>query len=154
MNCLSKGGNHTAKEFEGIVIEVRGNLALVRPISNEIICSCGCHDEDVKPVIIEAKNEINAAVGDQVILEAPEDGAVMAAFIVFILPFILIFLGIFAGNKMSEWLGINTTAAAVSGGILFLLGSVIIIRKYDKSASKNDKLAPVIKSKVMENYIC
>ncbi|MFZ3131828.1 MAG: SoxR reducing system RseC family protein [Desulfosporosinus sp.] len=132
-------------ENEGIVLEVRGDFALVRPTAHTG-CDSGycCQGEGVQKIHLEMKNEINAVVGDRVIFEAREGDMLIAAFIVFILPFILIFLGVVLGYNMSELLRINATVTSIVGGILFFVISIIVIKMFDKSASENTSLKPVI----------
>jgi sigma-E factor negative regulatory protein RseC len=132
-------------EMEGIVLELRGELALVRPTGHT---SCNssycCQGEGVKKIDLEARNMINAVVGDKVIFEAKEAGLLLAAFITFILPFILVFIGGVLGNYISGLMKINITATVISGGIIFLIISILIIKFHDKSVSKNINLKPVI----------
>lgn len=134
--------------MEGIVLELRGELALVRPTGHT---SCNssycCQGKAVKKIDLEARNEINAVVGDKVIFEAKEAGLLLAAFITFILPFVLVFSGGVLGNYMSGLIGINVTVAIMSGGIIFLIISIIIIKFYDNYVSKNINMKPVITRK-------
>jgi positive regulator of sigma E activity len=103
---------------EGIVIEIRNEFALVKPVSGAGTVSCSCHDEEIRVPLIEARNDIKAAVGDIVVFEASDEGALRGAFVIFILPFILVFLGSAAGYIMSAKLGVNPTIAATAGAIL------------------------------------
>ncbi|MEN6462564.1 MAG: SoxR reducing system RseC family protein [Syntrophomonas sp.] len=137
------------KKFsEGIVIEKRGDFALIRPLTCAITCSC--HDDEVGAAIVDAKNNINAAVGDKVIYEVPEEGMLLAAFIAFILPIILVITGAAIGHNMAQTYSISSTAAAAVGGILFFIIAVVIIKLHDKSASK---VTPFIVEVAAKNYI-
>ncbi len=141
------------KATEGIVIEIRGELALIKPLA-DVLCSCSCHDEEMGINIIEAKNQVNAAVGDKVVFQVPEQGMLTAAFIVFMLPLILVTIGAIAGYNTAGLLGINSSLAAVAGASLFFLISIIIIRIHDRSASKNPDLIPVITGITSKDYLC
>ncbi|MEN6350713.1 MAG: SoxR reducing system RseC family protein [Syntrophomonas sp.] len=136
------------KVSEGIVIETKGKSALVRPLTCSI--SCGCHDDELGLPIIDANNEMNAAVGDKVVYEVPEEGMVLAAFIAFILPIILVFIGAAIGYNMAPVLSISPTIAAVIGGCLSFIIALVIIKIHDKSASK---VIPVIVRISSRNYI-
>lgn len=140
-----------SKASEGIVIKKNGDFALVRPLVCSI--SCSCHDDEVGAAIVDAKNEVNAAVGDKVIYEVPEEGMLMAAFIIFILPIILVILGAATGYNMAESLSINPTFATIAGACLSFLTSIVIIKLHDKSASNNVKLLPIITGISSENYL-
>lgn len=135
-------------EIEGIVLQLRGELALVRP-TGHTGCNSGfcCQGEGVNKVDLEARNEINAVVGDKVIFEAQERGLLLAAFITFILPFVLVFLGGILGYKISGLLSMNVTAAVVAGGAILFVISILIIKFYDKYVSNNLSLKPVITKK-------
>ncbi|MHB8125408.1 MAG: SoxR reducing system RseC family protein [Desulfitobacteriaceae bacterium] len=124
-------------ETEGIVLELRGELAFVR-----FDCSYCFQGEELQRVNVEMKNEINAVVGDKVIFETREGDMLIAAFIIFILPFILVYFGAVAGYKISEILRINATVTAIVGGILLFVISMIIIK-----TSKYTNLKPVITKK-------
>jgi hypothetical protein len=116
-------------EAEGIVIELSGESALVRPVPQEnAVRSFSLGKE-----LVEMKNEINAVVGDKVIFEENEGGMLIASFIFYILPLLLTFFGAVFGYNMSEILRIKATAAAVAGGIFLLIISLIIIKLFDKS---------------------
>ena len=125
-------------ETEGIVLEINGEFAWVRCNTSFIFLG-----EGTNKVEIEVKNEINAVVADKVFLEISEGNMLKAAFIVFTLPFILVFSGIYTGYKMSEILRINSTVAAVVGGILLFAISIIII-----GVSKKTRKEPVITRKI------
>lgn len=136
------------KMTEGIVIEKRGEFALVRPLTCSI--SCSCHDDETGAAIINAKNQVNAAVGDKVIFEDPEEGMLLAAFIAFILPIILVISGAAIGHNAAQILSVSPTIAAALGGCLFLIIALMIIKIHDKSAAK---LMPVIVKVASKNYI-
>lgn len=137
------------KQTKGIVTKTYGEFALVRPTAHTgCDSSYCCQGDGVKKVILEMMNEINASVGDEVIFEAKEGGMIKAAFILFVLPFVMVFIGAAGGYKASEVLLINTTVGAIAGSILLFASSIVIIKLYDKSASKNPKLLPVIIKKI------
>jgi sigma-E factor negative regulatory protein RseC len=130
------------QETEGLVVEIRGEFALVIPNAK---IDCGCeHGEGVRRIIIEMKNEINAVAGDRVIFEDRRSSMVTAAFMMFILPIILVISGVVAGHYLSVSLGINATTAAAMGGILLFIISIMIILIYENSLSKNTSSEPVI----------
>lgn len=132
-------------ETIGVVLETRGTLALVKPMSH-LNCDSGhcCQGEGVQKVVLEMNNETNAEVGDKVIFEAKEVGMMTVAFMLFVMPLILAFLGAVAGYNLSGILAINPEAAAISGGILFFVMAMIFVKIFDKFISKNTSLRPVI----------
>lgn len=139
------------KVSEGIVIEKRGEYALVRPL----ICGsvgCGCHDE-AEAAMVNAKNDLNAAVGDKVIFEAPEAGMLLTAFIAFILPIILVVAGAAIGYNMAQSIGISPALAAGAGGCLFFIIALTIIKMHEKSVANNERVMPVIVRVSSKNYV-
>lgn len=116
------------KVIEGIVIELRGEFALVSP-STEPVCSCICHDSEMGFALVEAKNEVNALIGDRVISEVAEEGMAKTAFILFILPIILVFMSAVAGYNLSLVLNLNSSLIAIIGTSLFFIFSIIISDK-------------------------
>lgn len=135
-----------AKEAIGVIVEVNGERALVMPTAHTGCDSNNCcQGEGVKKIQLEMLNSINATIGDTVIYEAKEGGMIMVAFIIFILPMILVFLGAGIGLRLFETLSMNKTVGSVVGGVLFFAISLVIIKLNDKAASKNINLLPVIK---------
>lgn len=140
------------KVSEGIVIERRGESALVRPL----ICgpiSCSCHDDETGAAMVSARNDLNADVGDKVIYEAPEAGMLLTAFIAFILPIILVIAGAAIGYNMAPNVSVSPTLAAGAGGCLFFMIALIIIKLHDKSVANNEEFMPVIVKVSSKNYI-
>lgn len=144
--------DNVKKVSEGIVIEKRGEFALVRPL----ICgpiSCSCHDDETGAALVNARNDLNAAVGDKVIFEAPEAGMLLTAFIAFILPIILVVAGAAIGYNMAQNIGISPALTAGAGGCLFFIIALIIIKMHDKSVANDEKYTPIIVRVSSKNYI-
>lgn len=108
----------------GIVKEVRQSTAIVEikrsSACGENCASCGlCQN---KTMTAEAKNLINAKIGDTVIVETADKKVMNAAFLVYILPLIVMLAGYFIGALKSETVGIITAflflAAAFAAVIL------------------------------------
>jgi positive regulator of sigma E activity len=76
-------------------------------------------------------------------LEKKGTNMLLAAFMIFILPLIFIFLGAFLGGYISKAINLSTTTAQVVGGIVGLALSAVIIKLFDK-ASKIDENAEKI----------
>ncbi|MDR3289070.1 MAG: SoxR reducing system RseC family protein [Peptococcaceae bacterium] len=133
------------RETEGIVLEVRGNNALVRP-TNHTGCDSSycCQGAGVKKVDVEMVNRIQARAGDKVVFEAKEGHMLIAAFIVYILPLALTFGGAAGGYQLSAWVRMNAVSLAVGGGILCFALSVLIIKTTNNFAAQNTSLKPVI----------
>ncbi|MFL0196518.1 SoxR reducing system RseC family protein [Clostridium sp. WILCCON 0269] len=132
------------RESEGIVIETGGDFAKVRASRHGDCKNCGACPGD-NATILEAKNPIRAEAGQHVILEMKEQNMVGAAFIVYIMPIIAVFLGVLVGTWISNISGYYMRPLQVIGGIVFFAISLIYIKVFDKATAKNDSTKPVIK---------
>ncbi|WP_406542617.1 SoxR reducing system RseC family protein [Clostridium ljungdahlii] len=67
-----------------------------------------------------------------------------AAFIVYILPLIGILIGALIGTWIGGKLGHSLREFQIGGGVLFFILSLIYIKIFDRSTSKNESKKPVI----------
>ncbi|MGE5628360.1 MAG: SoxR reducing system RseC family protein [Solirubrobacterales bacterium] len=132
------------KEQVGIVVEVHGNMAKVRATRHGDCKNCGACPGD-NAMILDARNPIGAKVGQNVTFEIQEVNMLQAAFIVYILPLVAIFLGAMAGGYAANNIGSNSIVTfQVIGGIIAFALSVLYIKFFDKSARNDVKMQPVI----------
>ena len=131
------------KTEEGLVIEVIGNLAKIKAGRHNDCKNCGsCPGTD--SAIITVKNDILAQPGQRVNFEVKESNEIKAAFIVFVLPLIGIFIGAGLGSKIGYLARVSNKAGMIIGGVVAFLSVIVIIKLFDKSLSKSDKSLPVI----------
>lgn len=132
---------------EGVVISVFDGMAKVRATRGT---SCGgCASKSMcKPasesgtnVVIEAKNELGAAVGERVEVSMSPKTFLKASFIAYMVPLIGFFIGGLVGKSVT---GSDSWAALSGFGcmIIFYIG----IWLYNKSVLKGGKYNPVIVS--------
>ena len=101
----------------GFVDEIKGGYAIVRVAKksacgeNCASCKGGCTPGERK---IKVKNTSSAEVGEKVILELPDGKVLSAAFLAYILPIIIFFVGFFVGDRM-----FSHELASVGIGIAF-----------------------------------
>lgn len=82
----------------------------------------GCTQVITAETLVQVKNELNAASGDVVLIESHSGQVLAAAMIVYILPFMLFFVGYFLiGTATSQMEG---TLPTIGGLLGFLLGIV------------------------------
>jgi sigma-E factor negative regulatory protein RseC len=132
-------------ETSGIVIEVNGNIAKVRTSNHGDCENCGACPGAAASVI-NARNPIGAKPGQHVKFEVEESHMLKAAFIVYILPLIGIFLGALLGTLIGNSVGGNLMLFQVIGGAILFVLSLVYIKIFDKSAAKDDSVKPIIKS--------
>ncbi len=132
------------KEQLGIVVEVNGNMAKVRATRHGDCKNCGACPGD-NAMIVDARNPVGAKVGQNVTFEIQEVNMLQAAFIVYMLPLVAIFLGAVAGWYAANRMGSQSVVTfQVIGGIIAFALSVLYIKIFDKSARNDVKMQPVI----------
>ena len=82
------------KEEEGIIIEIsKSNIAKVKVGRHNECKNCGACPGD-SSVVIEAKNLLGAKTGQRITFQMKETNMLMAAFVVYIAPLIVVALGV------------------------------------------------------------
>lgn len=132
------------KESEGIVIETTEGFARVKASRHGDCKNCGACPGD-NATVLDAKNPIGAKAGEHVILEIREQNMIKAAFIVYIMPIISIFLGVLVGTWIFKFIGLHEMVFKVAGGAVFFIISLVYIKIFDRATAKNDASKPVIK---------
>lgn len=128
----------------GIVVEVNGDMAKVRATRHGDCKNCGACPGD-NAMVVDARNPIGAKIGQNVNFEIQEVNMLQAAFIVYMLPLVAIFLGALAGGYAANRVGSQSVVTfQVIGGIIAFSLSVLYIKFFDKSARENVKMQPVI----------
>lgn len=101
-----------------------------------------------RPVRVEAKNEIDAQVGDRVIVSLPERTMMSVSLRLYLLPLFGLFLGAVVGEFFSFRFGAGSTEPwAVLGGLLGLTGVLFFLRRAF-SANHGEEVQVVILRKV------
>ncbi|MBP1765422.1 MAG: positive regulator of sigma RseC/MucC [Firmicutes bacterium] len=105
------------KQQEGIVIETRGDMARVKTSRHNDCENCGACPGN-SAIVLDARNPLDAKIGQRVVIEIQEVNMLKAAFIVYVLPL----LAAFAGDD--RWLvgcqdGVRGYMVSISGWIYF-----------------------------------
>ena len=130
---------------EGVVRQVRGNMAVVATIQTEACHSCGAKGAcstmgGLKERVISVENRLGAKQGDRVIIAVPTKGVLSAGFLVYIAPILALIVGAYLGEK---YMG---THGSVILGILFLAGSWFVARLLgQRMASRRNLSVKVIR---------
>jgi len=120
------------KLIEGVVIETNGESAKVRCSVHSDCENCGvCPGSNA--MIIDVTDELGAQVGQQVLIESKETNMLLAAFMIFVLPLLVIGLGIFLGYYLSYQLMISTTLLMILGGLIFGGLAIYFVKRLDRS---------------------
>lgn len=133
------------KEQQGIVIESNKNIAKVRVARHSHCENCGaCPGSNA--MILEVVNDIGARDGQKVIFEIKEEGMVKAAFIVYVVPLLLIIFGVVIGSLISGIIDVDTFNFQVAGGVIGFIFSIAVIIYYEKVYKSNvNRLPKIIK---------
>lgn len=131
------------EEVEGIVIETTGDFAKVKASKHGDCKNCGACPGD-SAAVLDVKNPIGAKAGEHVVFEVKEQNMIGAAFVVYIMPIIAIFLGVLVGTWISNFVGAYEMAFRVIGGIVFFIIALVYIKIFDRITAKNDASKPVI----------
>jgi len=131
------------KQQEGIVLEVNNHMAKVKTSRHNDCENCGACPGN-SALVLEARNDIGAKPGQRVAIEIREINMLKAAFIVYILPLITVFIGVVAGGFFAESFGYQPLVLQVIGGVMAFVLSVLYIKFFDSAARSDVKMQPII----------
>ncbi|MTK10811.1 MAG: SoxR reducing system RseC family protein [Clostridiaceae bacterium] len=131
------------RENEGVVIEVSGDMAKVKSSRHGDCKNCGACPGD-NATVLDVQNPLGAIPGQRVSFEMKETNMLKAAFIVYIMPLIAIFLGAVAGTWLGEKTGQSIRIFQIGGGIVAFILSIIYVKIFDKSTQSDKTMIPII----------
>ena len=100
-------------------------------------CGGGCNSEN--SIILDLDNVLNANVGDYVIVESKSSTILKSAFIAYIMPLLLMIVGILIGMAVFENLGYaNFETYGFGVGMVFLAVSYFILKHVDNKYFRNN----------------
>lgn len=126
----------------GFIMNLEGDLAKVRVAPNADCDNCGACD--IKHMEILAYNAVNAAPGQKVRFTMANDGMVRISFMIFVMPLLAVFAGLYTGSVIAALLKFNQAALMTAGVALFLGTAIAIIYYYDKKYKLNKSNFPQI----------
>ncbi len=125
----------------GVIIEVHEDKAVVQ-IKRATACGekCGqCSGCESTMNEVWAINVAGAKIGQTVIMELDDANVLFAAFVMYIVPVIMLFIGIFLGFTV-----FNNGLASVIAGLVLMISTFILIKKMDSKFSSFGKFKPII----------
>ena len=131
---------------EGKVVDVKEKTAIVS-ISRSDRCdgctACKIFSDGKDEILqLQAKNTINAEVGDKVIVEVSAKRVITSSMLVFIFPVIALFIGYLIGyNLLDTHLSnfLSKEGSGVATAFLFLFLTFLILLIIDRTISKGDE---------------
>ena len=128
----------------GLVTAISSGKAKVRLERKSLCERCGiCSVWGKDFMLMEVDNLKEARVGDKVRIETPPGKTLKISFMIFMIPLLGLFAGIFSGYLLSRWVGLRSLWQAGFGIAFFLLG-FLGVRWYDKKAQKGEGFRPRI----------
>lgn len=131
------------KEVQGVVIETNENIAKVKSNRHGDCKNCGACPGD-NATVLEVQNPVGAKPGQRVVFELKEENMLKAAFVVYILPIIAIFLGSICGTWLAAKFGQPEKMFQIGGAIIAFILSVLYVKVFDRATNKNNKAKPII----------
>lgn len=130
-------------ESEGVVIEISGNIAKIKTNRHGDCKNCGACPGD-QAMVVDALNPLGAKAGQRVTFEIKQTNMLKAAFIVYILPLIAVFLGATVGTMIAEKIGQRAIVLQIAGALIGFTLSILYIKFFEKSAHSDEKMQPVV----------
>ena len=127
------------KQEQGLVLDVRGDVAHVRVGRHGECVSCGAC-AGAQNVTVDALNRLGARPGQRVMFEMKESHVLTGAFVVFVMPLLIAAIGGAVGGWLGAWEGMPMAIGAAAG----FAASLPAVRMFDRRAAGNSSLLPVI----------
>lgn len=130
----------------GKVISVKMKTALVEVERQSACQDCkGCRfGTDEGKLTVDAVNDVNAVTGDLVEINLCTTNILKASVIVYLIPLIMLILGVIVGYLLSGFLGVDKGIMGAVFGIVFTAFSFLAIRHYEPKLKKQDDYIPSI----------
>ena len=130
------------ESVECMVVAIDQGMAKVRVKMHSDCSSCGlCEGSDA--VYYEAINQVDAKCGKSVILEIEKQGVLKIAFIVFVLPLLVIAASSEIGICFANFMHLSGLLVAIILSGMTLVPTFIFIKKYDEKVQSKSSL-PII----------
>lgn len=121
----------------GIVVDQMGAFSKVKLLRHTACGNCGACQlgDDQKDIMLVARNNVNANVGDMVEVSMATGGVLSAAFIMYVIPLV----GLFVGLMLGQFLFSGNDGLVALVGVLIMALAFFIIKLNDKKFLKNEK---------------
>ncbi len=131
---------------EGLVLDNNNGNLKIKVDRNGACGSCAANGScaERKSTVVEIFSADNINKGDKVILESDADEITKISALVYIIPVVLVMIGILAPTYLLKGSGYDTNLISLISVAVMLLVSVLFIKKLDKGVKK-EKLMKVRK---------
>jgi len=137
-------------EEEGMVTAIEGEYAMVKVIRTSSCAHCpsagSCHIESDREILVKAKNNAGARVGQRVRLFVAPGSILAASFLLYVIPLFGLILGAVAGKLFLAhvWPRLSSELLAAGAGLVAMAGTFAGIRFYDRHCRSKESFIPKI----------
>ena len=125
---------------EGVIKKTSAQKALVRIEKSSCCATCdsrgACKVLSDKEVLIEVANDLQAKVGDRVVLSVPARSLFKLSLLVYFMPIVGLIIGAYAGGVLAQSLEMETALPSILGGILAMGITFYILKKINRAAEQ------------------
>ena len=125
---------------EGVIKKTSAQKALVRIEKSSCCTTCDsrgtCKVLSDKEVLVEVRNELQAKVGDRVMLSVPARSLLKLALLVYFLPIVGLIIGAYAGGVLAQSLDMETALPSIVGGIIAMGITFYVLKKINRAAEQ------------------
>ncbi|MFO7785139.1 MAG: SoxR reducing system RseC family protein [Thermodesulfobacteriota bacterium] len=125
---------------KGVVEKVSSQTAVVLVERSSACGHCksqgACEVLSGRTMRIEVANELGAKEGDHVEITVPAASVLKLSFLVYLVPIAALVAGAYVGDLWAEGKGADPTLYAVTAGILAMIGTFLLIKRFDQAASQ------------------
>ncbi len=114
--------NRACQNKEGVVVKVkRAKIAIVEIKKNDVCNGCkSCMFGAEKKILLPAENDVDAVVGDDVLITIPPEKSIIAFLTLYLLPLVFTLIGLFVASSLSKNDLVVALGAAVGLGLGFI----------------------------------
>jgi sigma-E factor negative regulatory protein RseC len=95
-----------------------------------------CETFSGRTMRVEVENELGAAEGDRVEISVPAASVLKLSFLVYLVPVAALVAGAYVGELWVEGVVEDPTPYALVAGVLAMVGAFLLVRRFERSASR------------------
>jgi len=95
-----------------------------------------CETFSGRTMRVEVENELGAAEGDRVEISVPAASVLKLSFLVYLVPVAALVAGAYVGELWAEGVVEDPTPYALVAGVLAMVGAFLLVRRFERSASR------------------
>jgi sigma-E factor negative regulatory protein RseC len=138
-SCFRRKDVHTLHE-NGVVEKASPRTAVVIVERSSACEQCksrgACEMLSGRTMRIEVANELGAREGDRVEITIPAASVLKLSFLVYLVPVVALVAGAYGGSLWAEGRAGDPTLYAVAAGVLAMIGSFFIAKRFEQTASE------------------